>query len=184
MGSGKRVVLLAVVMALAFCAGGCVDREVNGDEATYSFSWWVPTLATLAVVIGVPVGLLLRNVRTRRRAGWGVLVAALIAGVGLVPSLFLDRVKVDSDHFETRTGFWFAPTKHNVPFDGLGEIRHVTYQTRGRRGRKTTKHKLVCVRDDGAVADTVQLGDLARRATPEILERAQDRLVRVTTAQE
>ena len=74
MGSGKRVVLLAVVMALAFCAGGCVDREVNGDEATYSFSWWVPTLATLAVVIGVPVGLLLQR-PTRRRAGWGVLVA-------------------------------------------------------------------------------------------------------------
>ena len=101
-----------------------------------------------------------------------------------MPSLFLDRV-VDSDHFETRTGFWFAPTKHNVPFDGLGEIRRYAYQTRGRRGRKTTKHKLVCVRDDGAVADTVQLGDLAAGQRPEILGLLlQDRLIRVTTAQE
>ena len=102
-----------------------------------------------------------------------------------MPSLFLDRVKVDSDHFETRTGFWFAPTKHNVPFDGLGEIRHVTYQTRGRRGRKTTKHKLVCVRDDGGRRRHGAARLPGPPGAPEIPEpRVQDRLIRVTTAQE
>ena len=174
----KRLRLsVLVTVSLSLCAGGCVERTVNGDEVGYGYSWWVPVVVLLVALVALPLGLVTR--RRSARFGWGVMILAPILAIVVFPAMILDKVKVDSEHFEAHYGFWFAPSRPSVRFDDLRELRHVTYKERGRRGRMSTKHKLLCVHKDGH-QETVALGDLLRRAEPDIDERAQARGVALT----
>ena len=186
MGRAERVAALKAVpvLALALCAGGCIERDVSGGVAAYSFSWWVPVLSLVAVYVMLAAGLLLRRIEGAGRLGWGLVAVSLVFGIVITPSLFLDRVKVGPGHFETATGFWFVPNEHYIPFDGLAELRHVTYERRGRRGRKYKHQKFVCVRNDGMPPQSVPVGDLVRRASPEIIARARKHGVAVTAVHE
>jgi hypothetical protein len=177
---GRRRITLLAVGLLALVAGGCVDRNVDGERVTYAFSWWVWASVLVAALLAFPLGLVLRK-RTAR-GGWTLLVLAPLALLVMWPALVLDRVKIDSEHFEARYGIWVSPSRHSLRFDDLRQMRLVTFEERTRRGRRT-KQKLVCVTKDGR-AETVQLGDLLKRAAPEILERAEERRVLVTEARE
>jgi hypothetical protein len=180
MRKGNRGGLVVMVSLLALAAGGCVDRTVNGDEVGYSFSWWVPVAVLLGALAALPLGFIicLRSARSAR-FGWALMILALVLALLVFPSMILDKVKVDVDHFEARYGVWFAPSRPNVRFEDLRELRRVTYTERGRRGRVLTKHKLVCVHNDGH-QESVPLDNLLRRAEPDIVERAQAKGVAVT----
>jgi hypothetical protein len=159
-------------------AGGCVDRSVSGDQITYDYSWWVPVTVLLGSLVAFPLGLLLR--KRSGRAGVGLMILSPVLAILVFPAMLMDKVKVDSQHFETHYGLWFAPSRHNVRFDDLVEMRLVTYEERTRRGGRRTKQKLVCVHKSAAPQDTVHLGDLVRQAAPEIMDRAQAQGVAVT----
>ena len=174
----NRGLLAAATFAMLFLAGGCVDRTVTGDSTTYDYAWWVPVVVLVSALVAVPAGLMIR--RRSGRAGVGLLILGPVLGVVILPAMILDKVKVDSEHFETHYGIWFAPSKHNVRFDDLRELRLVTYEERGRRGRRTTKQKFVCVHKSAAPQDTVHLGTLVKEAAPEILKRAAERGVALT----
>jgi hypothetical protein len=176
----RHLTPLVTVGLLALTAGGCVDRNVEGDQVTYAFSWWVWLPVLLAALVAFPLGLVLR--RRSGRYGWALLILAPLGLLVLWPALVLDRVKVDSEHFEARYGTWVSPTRHDLRFDDVRQIRLVTYEERARRGKRT-KQKLVCMTRDGK-AVTVQLGDLVKRAAPEILERAEARGVAITEERE
>jgi hypothetical protein len=177
MSKWSRGALVVAVSMLVILGGGCVDRTVKGDEVGYGYSWWVPVVELLGAMAALPQGLVTR--RRSSRFGWGLMILAPLLALVVFPAMILDRVKVDSEHFEAHYGFWFAPSRPSVRFDDLRELRHVTYKQRGRRGRVTTKHKLVCFHLDGQ-QETVALGDLLRRAEPDIIERAQAKNVAIT----
>src|SRR5215217_4903661 len=174
----KHARLAAALAFVLFAAGGCVDRDVSGDQVTYDYSWWVPVVVLLGSLVALPTGLLLR--KRSGRFGVILMVAAPLLALIVFPAMLLDKVKIDSQHFETRDGFWLVPTKHNVRFDDLAEMRLVSYEVRTRRGGRQTKQKLVCVHKDSAPQDTVQLGNLVRHAAQDILDRAQAHGVTVT----
>jgi hypothetical protein len=171
---------LAGVGLLALTAGGCVDRNVDGDHVTYAFSWWVWASVLVGALVAFPLGLVLR--RRSGRYGWALLILAPLGLFVLWPALILDRVKVDSEHFEARYGIWVSPNRHDLRFDDVQQIRLVTYEERTRRGKRT-KQKLVCTTRDGR-AVTVHLGDLVKRAAPEILDRAEARGVPIAEVRE
>ena len=181
MRNATRAGLVISVALLALTAAGCVDRDVNGDQVAYGYSWWVPVVVLLLALVALPLGLL--TVRRSARFGWAMFILSPVLGILVFPNMILDGVKVDSDHFEARYGFWFSPSKPNVRFDDLVELRHVTWQERGRRGRKTTKHKLLCIHK-GGVKESVSLGDLLRRAEPDIVARAEAKGVAITSEQQ
>ena len=170
--------LAAASLVLLLCATGCIDRDVSGDQTTYDYAWWVPATLLLVSVVAFPAGLFLR--RHSGRMGIGLMILSPILAVLIFPATILDKVKVDSQHFETHYGFWFSPSKHNVRFDDLSEMRLVTYETRTRRGGRRQKQKLVCVHKSPAPQDTVELGTLVKEAAPEILRRAAERGVAIT----
>ena len=182
MNHSKRIGMVAAVIGLALFAGGCVDRDVSGDTVTYDYAWWVPVLSLVAALVAFPVGLVLR--KRSGRFGWGLMIVAPILAILVFPAMLLDKVKVDSNHFETHYGFWFAPTKHNVRFDDLVELRLVTYQERTRRGGRQTKQKFLCIYNSAAAKDTVQLNTLVKEAAEEIVRRAQAKGVTVTETDE
>jgi hypothetical protein len=173
-----RLAAVAIVLLLGLGTGGCVDRSVSGDTTTFDYAWWVPVTTLLSGLILFPAGLVVR--KRSGRLGGAMLIFGPVLALLVFPMVLLDKVKVDAQHFEDRYGFWFAPTKHNVRFDDLKEMRLVTYQERGRRGRKTTKQKLVCIHRSAAPQDTVQLGTLVKEAAPEILRRAGEHGVTIT----
>jgi hypothetical protein len=173
-----RLAAVSIATVILLSAGGCVDRSVNGDATTYDYSWWVPVLTLVSSLVAFPIGLVLR--KRSGRIGGGLMVMAPVLAFLVFPMLLLDKVKVDAQHFEDRYGFWFAPSRHNVRFDDLKEMRLVTYQQRTRRGGRTTKQKLVCIHKNAAPPDTVQLGTLVKEAAPEILRRAGEHGVTIT----
>ena len=178
MRNSTRAGFVLTASLLALTAAGCVDRDVNGDQVAYGYSWWVPVVVLLVALVALPLGLL--TVRRSARFGWAMFILAPVLAVFVFPMMILDYVKVDSDHFEARYGFWVAPSRPNVRFDDLTELRHVTWKERGRRGRMTTKHKLLCVHK-GGTQESVRLGELLKRAEPDIAARAQAKGVAITS---
>jgi hypothetical protein len=112
--------------------------------------------------------------------GIGLLILSIVLAALVFPAMILDKVRVDAQHFETHYGFWFAPSKHNVRFDDLREMKLVTYEQRTRRGGRRSKQKLVCIHKSAAPQDTVHLGTLVKEAAPEILRRAAESGVTIT----
>ena len=161
--------MLTLVAALVPLMSGCVDREVKGDAVEFSFEGWVGMTVLLVGLAAAPIGLMLRE--SWKKGMWVGLVMSPVLLLGVMPSMFLDYAKVDSQHFEGRYGIWFAPTKFDVKYADLNHIDHVTYETRGRRGRKSTKYRLDCVTKSGQV-QKVSLGDMMKEARDDILERA------------
>src|SRR5688500_16396627 len=145
---------VAACCVLALTAGGCVDRTVKGDETTYGFAWWVPLLTLVGALVLLPLGLLTR--KKSSRFGWAMILIAPALALVIFPTTLTDKVKVDSNHFQSADGVWFLSTKHDVKFDDLLELRHVTYEERGRRGRKRTKHRFMCLHKGGAT-ENVQI---------------------------
>jgi hypothetical protein len=168
----KRVGGLVVLGILALCllgAGGCVRESLDGQVRTFRFEWWVPA-AGVAVCLGaVGAGLFLRQIVAR--LGDGLLIVAVLLLLLLVPSLFLDRVTVDSEQFDLRTGFWFIPTRHHVTFDQLTQIE-LTKRSRATRRGTQTDYDLVCHKRSGE-AERVPVGDLMEYAVQSILEAAE-----------
>ena len=173
-----RLAAVSIATGILLGAGGCVDTTVSGDATTYDYSWWVPLVTLVSSLVAFPIGLVMR--KRSGRIGGGLMVMSPVLAFLVFPMLLLDKVKVDAQHFEDRYGFWFAPSRHNVRFDDLKEIRLVTYQQRTRRGGRTTKQKLVCIHKNAGTQDTVQLGTLVKEAAPEILRRAGERGVTIT----
>ena len=155
---------------------GCVDRSVSGDTSTYSFTFGAIIGVFFAGIGAAPLGWMLRGASRR------IMVVGLIASpvilVLLWPPLFLDKVKVDSNHFEGRYGLWWSPTKFDVKYADLDHIDRVIYEERGRKGRKSTKQRLECVSKNGRTT-TIQLGNLLERSRDEMLERANTAGVRI-----
>ncbi len=158
-----------LVALLVPLLSGCVDREVKGDAVEFSFSSWVPLTVLLVGLASAPIGLMFRE--SSKKALWVGLIMSPVLLLGVLPSIFLDYAKVDSEHFEGRYGIWFTPTKFDVKYSDLNHIDHVTFETRGRRGRKSTKYRLDCVSKSGQV-QKVSLGDLMKHARDDVLERA------------
>jgi hypothetical protein len=173
-----RLAAASIAILLLLGAGGCVDRSVNGDQITYDYAWWAPVMALLIGLVALPAGLALR--KHSGRVGGGLLILSPILALFIFPTLLLDKVKVDPQHFEDRYGIWFMPSTHNVRFDDLREIRLVTYQTRTRRGGRRTKQKLVCIHKGATPQDTIELGTLVKEAAPEIMRRAGEHGVTIT----
>jgi hypothetical protein len=167
MPATARPRLGAIFGALVLCGlCGCTHKETRTDQTVYRFDGWLIGLVFLAGLATIPFGRSLA--RRNRPCGWALLLAGpLFFSLGISPSLWNDEVIVDGDHFESRCGFWWSPTRHRVRFADLREIRCVG--TPRRRGRPS--YSLRCTWKSGE-RQTVEVKDLLREALPEILEQA------------
>lgn len=81
---------------------------------------------------------------------------------------------MDDQHFSLRTGLWFTPTVHDVPFEALSQIDIVSEKRTGRGGERE-EYYLLCHRKTGG-AEKVPVGDLmGQGAAAKILETAKRR---------
>jgi hypothetical protein len=153
---------------------GCYNREVTGETTTYSAAIWAGLLVILGGLCAIPIGLVI-TARTWR--GWLVVAVGPIISFTIGPSLLLDTVKVDANHFECRYGAWWSPSQFNIRFDELQSMQHIVEEKQGRRG-KTYNHYLICNYKNGH-STKVSVGDLMKQALDDILNRARARNVPV-----
>jgi len=78
----------------------------------------IPVALSGAIVL---VGLVL-FIRVHKAAGSIVLLFGVLIGAVFGPMLFMDRVVVDDERIEQRTGFWFAPTVKGFDLAGIERI--------------------------------------------------------------
>jgi hypothetical protein len=172
-GVARRYWLTPLVILTILFASGCYEQSVRGDQSVYGFAWWVGVGVIVGSLIAVPLGWVIR--RWSGRWSFVLIVMGPLLLVFVAPAMFLDKVVVDREHFEARYGFWFSPTRHNLRFDDMRELRYV--ETRDRKNR--VKYELHCVMKAGDTR-VVHVGDLVQFAVPEILERAKAKQVPVT----
>jgi hypothetical protein len=100
-----------------------------------------------------------------------------------VPNLFLDHVKVDDDHVEMHSGWWWEPTRTNLRF---ADVKQMDYFEEERRGHHPGFHYdfyLQCEMHSGQHV-RVDLDALGFQALETILTRASAQGVIVPVPQE
>jgi hypothetical protein len=159
------------VAAIVFLSvAGCYERRQSGEEAVYTFQWWV-VLAVVAAGIALVVGGLLWTRRDRVRGIILAIAGVLAVAVG-APMFVLDRVTIGPDRLYLNTGYWFAPNRHEVHFSDVSRADVEAQVTPSRRGPK--KSYFFIFHKKSGQTERVPIGDLMKEAYPEITERLRD----------
>jgi hypothetical protein len=125
-----------------------------------------------AGIVGFAGGIPLRT--KNPRLGWALMILGPLAAVIMGPGMMMDKVVVDKQHFSLVTGFWFAPTKHDVKFADVASIDLIMEETRGARGRKNQNYYLLCHKKGGA-DQKVPVGTLMQEgAARAVLDEARE----------
>jgi hypothetical protein len=155
--------LIAILLACA----GCIQRTVHGDVSTYGFETWIIVGAAVGGAVATPVGWLLR--KRIARLGYALLLLGPAAVFLLVPAMWMDRVIVDSNHFE-RSSAMPGSNNQSIRFDEVLAMHyHSAVEGNGRRSSR--KYYLDVTRKDGQF-QTIPLGTLLQQAIKEILSRS------------
>jgi hypothetical protein len=101
-----------------------------------------------------------------------LLIGGPIAEIGAAPSMFPDRVEVDKSGFSRRSGFWGMMSNQKVAFADLNQIRRISEESRGRRGRRQTNYYLMCDTKAGPSIKVPLGNDVVEAAAPTMLQNA------------
>ena len=115
-----------------------------------------------------------------RFKGLRPLALAMFAGATLFaflfgPMLFFDRVTIDDEAVTQRTGFWFAPTRNRLEFEGTTEVIVLRNGASSLPANTTWR----VVRRDGSTRD-FDPGDLWDRYEGSIFNALRSHDIRVT----
>lgn len=160
---------LILLALLILVTGGCVKESADGDQSIFRFAPWL-----IATALGITIAVMIIGwwVRKRINIGLGMVILGVICLLVVIPSLVSERVVLNDNGFRLVTGFWFSRTRMAVEFDDTICIT-VTEKARAQRRAASRKDvNLVCNAKKDDRDQVVPVGDLMKRALPEILARA------------
>jgi len=169
MWTHRRLAGALLAAFILFGLTGCITETAEGDATIFRYEGWVGPLSVFLGVVAVVVGWFLSEYD--KRLGYGLLIIPPILLLLFVPNCFLDQVKVDEEHFEMRTGWWWEPTRTNLRF---ADIESMAYFEEERRGHRPGFHYIVyleCVDHEGQHF-RIELDGLGFEAVGAILTRA------------
>jgi hypothetical protein len=164
MSAGQRW-LCFVLAAVVLLQTGCVHEAVNGSAKTYTYQLYVPILLFFGGIAAAVGGFFLRQ----NRFGWVMMIGGPIAAIGFAPSMFMERITVDDQHFTVRGGIWGMTNVHDIRFAELQMVNITKEVTTGRRGRKNVSYYLLCNNKNGTSAKVPVNNDIAEAAAAAIL---------------
>src|SRR5262249_17239340 len=97
----RRAALVVMVLGLGLMTG-CVKRTVEGDTSVYTMEGWAIGAVAVVGLVAMPAGWMLR--KKVARLGYLLMIVGPLALIFGVPMMWMDRVKVDSEHFERTSG--------------------------------------------------------------------------------
>lgn len=89
---------------------------------TFSLPLYFSIIPVAISLVGLAFGAVLLRWRSLRPLAIATFAGAALFGFAFGPMLFLDRVTIDDAAVTQRTGFWFAPTRHRLEFEGVRQI--------------------------------------------------------------
>jgi hypothetical protein len=154
----SRAVRVILPAAVACLISGCTKESQDGDTTIFTYAAWVPGVVLGGGILGTVVGVLIR--KSIERLGWALIIGGPVATFLFAPGLYADKVTISNERFTMRTGFWFAPTVHEVQ---LGEVSHIELTSEKRVGRRgtTTNYYMQCHRRAGNM-ERVPINDLMK----------------------
>jgi hypothetical protein len=173
-------VIRGAAIATALLTAGCTRETIEDDAVVYTLEWWVSALVVLGILAAIAVWPV---VRERRWKAVLAMIAVMLFCVA--PASMMDYVRVDSAGFQVHSGFWFAPTVHQVSFN---EVEQVTLRTKARRGgrryrrsfRRSLRPRCIMVveKKDGSSEEIVISSTLVKAAAERIGQKlAENRIV-------
>lgn len=168
---GRWMVIVPILLACA----GCIQRSARGDVSTYGFETWVVLGIALGGIVAAPAGWFLRK-RTAR-FGWALLILGPIAAIFIAPSMWTDRVVVDSEHF-ARSSAMPGSNNQSIRFDDVSALHYRSKVERS--GRRSSRKYYLDVTQKSGQVQTISLGTLFQEAIGEIFERAAAKGIPVT----
>ena len=108
----RRAVHVILPCAFACLLGGCTNESQEGDTTVFTYALWVPGVVLAGGIVGTLAGVLIR--KSIERLGWALIIGGPVAAFIFAPGLYSDKITVSNERFTLRTGFWFAPTTHEV----------------------------------------------------------------------
>lgn len=160
----NRVKLIArtlCLVTLSVFIVSCTEQQVEGSKTTYSFSTWLPIVVAIVGVLIAAFGFMIRGASPRRLHMTLMFIGVVAAVIG-APGIALDRIVIDDDHFSLKTGFWFAPTQHDIKWS---EVKSVEVVQR-RKGADIVFQK------NAGDRESVPMSNLAETAMDKILSMA------------
>lgn len=124
--------------------------------------------------MGFAFGVVLLRFQSLRPLAIATFVGATLFAFFFGPMLFCDRVTIDDEAISQRTGFWFAPTRNRLEFEGTLEV----YLFRSPKGSRPVNTTWQVVRRDGTTRE-FDPGDLWDRNEGAILNALRDRHIQV-----
>ena len=140
---------------------------LNDGGIEFAVKSWVPLLVVLGGAAATAVGVVLFALK-KRLVGVIVAVVGLLAAGALAPGLYMDRVLVNDQGFQSSHGFWWDRVEHKVRYADLSHVQLVVEERTGRRGRKQYSYYFDCS-FKSPPQERIPLGDLMREALPDIL---------------
>ena len=155
----RRAVSVIVPCAVACLISGCTKESQEGDTTIFTYAAWVPGVVLGGGILGTVAGVLIR--KSIARLGWALIIGGPVAAFIFAPGLYSDKIAVSHDRFTMRTGFWFAPTVHELQ---LGDVAHVELTSEKRVGRRgtSTSYFMQCFRKAGNM-EKVPINDLMKQ---------------------
>src|SRR5262249_44922555 len=125
----QRLAGAALAAFVLFALTGCISETTDGDATVYRYESWVGPLTAFFGLVAIAVGWFLSEYD--KRLGYALLLLPPILMLLFVPSFFLDHVKVDDDHLEIHSGWWWEPSRTNLVFADVKQMDYFEEEQAG-----------------------------------------------------
>lgn len=167
-------------IVLLFLAG-CVQKAEDGPQSIYKFeSGGIRSFGVLMLAIlfcGLTLTYIARQKRQFPLRGLIAVTLSLFVLCLALPSIAEDYVRIDDEHFESSESKVFSARQHDIRFADLDRIEVSVEIIEGLRDNYKFAD-LICHFKNGEVVK-VHLGNVQKKAVPEILDKAEARGVQI-----
>jgi hypothetical protein len=177
----QRLAWAGLALIVLLVLTGCIEETTQGNATVVRYEGWVGPLSVFFGIVAVVVGWFLSEYD--KRLGYGLLIIPPVLLLLFVPNFFLDQVKVDDEHVEMRSGWWWEPIRTNIQFADLERIDYFEEEEPGHRPGFHYDLYLVCV-DHSGQHIRIDLDALGFEAVGQILTRAGAQGVEVPSLEE
>jgi hypothetical protein len=174
----RKTCRLLLAAACAVASTGCIDRKLSGEDAVYTYQFWVPAAMGTGMVALMVVGArVLRSTYRYRKVVFALCVGGTILLFIMYPMTILGCVVIGPDRLDTNTGGWIDHEPHHVYFVDVVRADVEVEGPRGRPGQQASY--FINFQTKSGQRERVFIGELTIKAFPEILERLRERNIPV-----
>jgi hypothetical protein len=120
---GPAIMNALAIAVVCLTQAGCRTIIEKGDETIVCFNLTVRLCAVLLPLVGMGVCIYLIRNQIRRFEASVVLLVLIALEIAVVPGVWSDNLRITPEEISQTTGFWWAPTRHQLLISSMKEVR-------------------------------------------------------------